>query len=49
LSSQRGGASHSLTIPDHNPIKIGTLNSILNEIAVAQKLTKQQTIEQLFG
>jgi len=49
LSSQRSGASPSITIPDHNPIKIGTLNSILSEIAVAQKFTKQQIVEQLFG
>jgi predicted RNA binding protein YcfA (HicA-like mRNA interferase family) len=40
---------HKITIPNHNPIKIGTLNNILNDIAEYLKIPKQVLISQLFG
>ena len=39
---------HKITIPDHNPIKIGTLNNILNDIANYLKVDKRKIIEELF-
>jgi predicted RNA binding protein YcfA (HicA-like mRNA interferase family) len=39
---------HSITIPNHSPIKIGTLNSILNEIATHHKLSKEEVAKNLF-
>ena len=39
---------HSETIPRHDPIKIGTLNNILKNIAAHLGLTKDQLAEQLF-
>ena len=39
---------HSLTVPNHNPIKIGTLNSILKDIANHLKVTKEELILKLF-
>ena len=39
---------HSLTVPNHNPIKIGTLNSILKDIANHLKITKEELILKLF-
>jgi len=39
---------HKITIPDHNPIKIGTLNNILNDIANYLKVDKKKIIEELF-
>ncbi|HEY6503514.1 MAG TPA: type II toxin-antitoxin system HicA family toxin [Chitinophagaceae bacterium] len=40
---------HHLTVPDHNPIKLGTLSSIVNDIAAHFKLTKEETAKKLFG
>ncbi|MFZ7121278.1 MAG: type II toxin-antitoxin system HicA family toxin [Eubacteriaceae bacterium] len=39
---------HHITIPDHNPIKIGTLNNILSDIADNFKIEKKTLIEKLF-
>jgi predicted RNA binding protein YcfA (HicA-like mRNA interferase family) len=39
---------HRITIPDHQPIKIGTLNNILNDIAEYLKISKQELIQELF-
>jgi len=39
---------HKITIPNHNPIKIGTLNNILNDVAEYLKIPKQVLISQLF-
>lgn len=39
---------HHITIPNHNPIKLGTLSSILNDAAIHFKKTKQEVIEELF-
>lgn len=43
------GREHQITIPNHNPIKIGTLNSILNDIAENLKISKQDLIDKLFN
>jgi len=39
---------HRITIPDHQPTKIGTLNNILNDIAEYLKISKQELINELF-
>lgn len=39
---------HKITIPDHQPIKIGTLNNILNDIAEYLKVSKQELMHELF-
>ena len=39
---------HNLTVPNHNPIKIGTLNHILREVAQHFNLTKEELLQQLF-
>jgi predicted RNA binding protein YcfA (HicA-like mRNA interferase family) len=40
--------NHHITIPNHNPLKIGTLNSILLDIAQHHDLTKEDLIRKLF-
>ncbi len=40
--------SHNITIPDHNPIKIGTLNNIISDLADNFKIEKKALIEKLF-
>jgi predicted RNA binding protein YcfA (HicA-like mRNA interferase family) len=39
---------HFETIPNHKPIKIGTLSGILNNIAEHFDMTKEELIEQIF-
>lgn len=39
---------HSETIPNHSPIKIGTLNHILSNIAEHFDISKEELIEKLF-
>ncbi len=39
---------HQITIPNHNPIKIGTLNSILIDIAAHMQLSKVELIKNLW-
>jgi predicted RNA binding protein YcfA (HicA-like mRNA interferase family) len=39
--------THTVTIPAHSPLKLGTLNSILNEIAHHLKLSKSELVEKL--
>lgn len=38
---------HHITIPNHNPIKTGTLNSILNEISKHLNIDKENIIKEL--
>jgi len=40
---------HHITIPNHDPIRVGTLSSILNDIALQRNLSKEEIISQLFG
>lgn len=46
LTTQRGG-SHHVTVPNHSPIKVGTLTSILKAVAVHHKLTVEELIRQI--
>ncbi len=39
---------HNLTIPAHNPLKVGTLNAILKDVANHFKLTREEILKQLF-
>lgn len=40
---------HHITIPNHSPLKIGTLSSILNEVAMHHESTKADVIKHLFS
>ena len=39
---------HHITIPNHDPIRLGTLSSILLEVAVHFKKTKEETADEIF-
>lgn len=39
---------HHITIPNHTPVKIGTLNKIIKDVAEHNKLEKDRLIENLF-
>ncbi len=47
LTTQQNG-EHHITIPDHNPIKIGTLSSILSDVGEHFHKTKEEIIKELF-
>ncbi len=40
---------HHITIPNHDPIKIGTLSSIIKEIATHFNKSREEVITELFG
>jgi len=39
---------HHVTVPDHNPIKVGTLNAILRDVAARAGLSREELLERLF-
>ena len=39
---------HHITIPDHNPIKIGTLSAILSDIAAHFNKSKDELVAEMF-
>jgi predicted RNA binding protein YcfA (HicA-like mRNA interferase family) len=48
LTTQENG-QHHVTVPDHNPLKIGTLNAILRSVAEHCGLTKDELLERMFN
>ena len=46
--TRRVGGEHHITIPNHTRVKIGTLNSILNEVAEHCGLSKEELLKALF-
>jgi predicted RNA binding protein YcfA (HicA-like mRNA interferase family) len=40
---------HHVTIPRHDPLRIGTLAAILNEVATNFSLSRDELAQQLFG
>jgi predicted RNA binding protein YcfA (HicA-like mRNA interferase family) len=47
LTSYLNG-EHHITIPNHNPLKLGTLNAILNNVAAYTGLEKSELVVKLF-
>lgn len=39
--------THSVTVPKHKPLKVGTLSSILHEIALQRSMTVEALLEEL--
>jgi predicted RNA binding protein YcfA (HicA-like mRNA interferase family) len=46
LTTERGG-QHHVTVPNHSPIKLGTLTGILKAVAAHHKLTVENLVRQL--
>ena len=46
LTTQKQG-QHHITIPNHRPIKVGTLNSILRDIAEHLRLSRDELLDQI--
>jgi hypothetical protein len=47
MTTHRGG-EHHVTVPIHDRIRIGTLNSIFRDIAAHHKLTRDELLRVLF-
>jgi hypothetical protein len=41
--------NNHITIPNHNPIRIGTLSDILKEIATHLDMSKEELIKKIFS
>ena len=48
LTTQNHG-EHHITIPNHDPLRLGTLNGILKDVADHAGLTRDEIAEALFG
>ena len=48
LTSNSKGFDHHITIPRHKPLRVGTLSSIVNEIADYLKIERQKLVKELF-
>jgi len=46
-TTQKG--EHHVTIPQHSPLRVGTLAAILNDVADHFKLTRDEVAARLFG
>jgi predicted RNA binding protein YcfA (HicA-like mRNA interferase family) len=46
LTTQRDG-QHHVTVPNHKPIKLGTLTGILKAVAAHHKLTVEDMVRQI--
>lgn len=47
LTSTQAG-EHHITIPQHNPLRIGTLSAILNDVAAHLEISRDELSEKLF-
>ncbi len=47
LTSNHKHSPHNITIPNHKPLKIGTLASILKDIAIYLEIEKDVLIQEL--
>jgi predicted RNA binding protein YcfA (HicA-like mRNA interferase family) len=45
--TERG--QHHVTIPNHDPLKVGTLAGILNDVAAHLEISRDELIQRLFG
>lgn len=48
LTTTRGG-EHHITVPKHDPLRVGTLAGILAEVARHHNLEREELVRLLFG
>ncbi len=46
-TTERG--QHHVTIPNHDPVKVGTLSGILADVSAHFQLSREELIQKLFG
>lgn len=42
-------SEHHITIPLHDPLRVGTLAAILTDVAAHQQMTRDELLQRLFG
>jgi predicted RNA binding protein YcfA (HicA-like mRNA interferase family) len=47
VTMERG--QHHVTVPNHNPIKIGTLSGVLGDVAAHLDIPREELARRLFG
>lgn len=40
---------HHVTVPNHDPLRVGTLSAILADVATARRQTRDELLRLLFG
>ncbi|MBI5073589.1 MAG: type II toxin-antitoxin system HicA family toxin [Nitrospirae bacterium] len=48
LTTNTGDKEHHITIPNHTPLKVGTMNTIIRDIAGHLKIDRQLFVQELF-
>jgi predicted RNA binding protein YcfA (HicA-like mRNA interferase family) len=49
LTAAPAAGKHHITIPNHDPIKVGTLNSILTDVAQHLGMSRDDLLARLFS
>ncbi|HZJ84543.1 MAG TPA: type II toxin-antitoxin system HicA family toxin [Syntrophomonadaceae bacterium] len=49
LTSNSHVGEHHITIPNHKPLRIGTINSVITDVAGYLNVNKGQIIQELFN
>jgi predicted RNA binding protein YcfA (HicA-like mRNA interferase family) len=49
LTSKAKGAEHHITIPAHDPLRVGTLSQILGDVSAYLEIPRDELSERLFG
>lgn len=47
LTRQSGEEEHHITVPLHNPLRVGTLNAILTDVSLHLGMSKDELIRRL--
>jgi predicted RNA binding protein YcfA (HicA-like mRNA interferase family) len=47
--TRHGDPSHHVTVPNHDPIKLGTLSTILRDLASHLRMSRDDLMRELFG
>ncbi|HST59237.1 MAG TPA: type II toxin-antitoxin system HicA family toxin [Longimicrobium sp.] len=48
LTTQRSG-KHSITVPAHSPLRVGTLGKILEQVGTHFEISRDELLQILFG
>ena len=49
LTSSHAGVEHHITVPAHDPLRVGTLSSILSDVAEYLGMSAEELKRELFG
>ncbi len=42
-------SQHHVTVPNHNPLRLGTLSGILDDVATHYKISREELLKRLFA